>query len=140
MNAANETRPSSLLFQRCVASVIALTFSIGAVWLALDVARAERLIPIAPFGWYRMIVIHAIAALPLSWLIGSLVPNRRIVAPFLLMIGITAAMATVWFGNGMGAVLHHGQSGFLVRHLARVLLVYCLVAGALVRVLRCRVR
>lgn len=116
----NENRPPSLVAQRIVAAAVALLFGIGTLFASIDVPRSQWFIPMSPFGWHRLIVVYAVAALPLAWLIGSLTPNRFVFAVPAIALAVAGVLLSAWFGPEIGRFLHRCQSGFLVRHLIRI--------------------
>ncbi len=110
---------------------LAALVSITALWMAAGIERQAIGLAVSPFALHRMIVVHALATLPLSW---TLARALLTIAPVLksrwmmflwVAVGVLIVCATVGGGGFVEHGLNSGRSGYAVRLLVRVL--WCLL-------------
>jgi len=107
-----------------IGPIVAVAVSIAVLFLAGGLLGGSTDVAISPFGYHRVIVVHALTSLLLSWSIaGLLVPSQR-------SFGVTAAwlaggsgvlLLTIAFGRQVGIELDHAEIGYLGRMPVRVL-------------------
>ena len=108
-----------------IGPAVAAAVSIAALLIAGDAVRQAMGMPVAPFGWKRLIVVHAVAALPLSWMLASALqrqlPARTSLVEMILWIttGLAVAWATAAGGDIVGHVLDTVRGGSVTRLLVR---------------------
>ena len=84
-----------------------------------------------PFGWYRLVVVHAVANLFLSWYLARMLAQWRPVlamrwkALVWAMAGLAVAGMTVVAGVSIQALVEAPGAGYIVRLVARI--VWCTV-------------
>ena len=112
--------------------VLAAAVSIGALLLAAGPDRRVLGLAPAPFGWNRLIVIHALATLMASWYLARLLQER--IAPpgkprgrtfAWALLGLVVAGLTVVAGGLPERILDSLEAGYETRFLVRV--VWCAV-------------
>ncbi|MCH8042621.1 MAG: tetratricopeptide repeat protein [Planctomycetes bacterium] len=132
-----------------IALVAAAVVSMGALLWAADAGRQTIGLAVSPFGWQRLVVVHVLSSLLLSWAIATLaseaIPVLR--SGWLVGMWIVAGAALAWLTLSSGAFIAHAMDadrfGYSVRLLVRVLwpvllqLPWCLagvaMAGEMVR-------
>ncbi len=113
---------------------LAAVVSMVALWMAAGIERQAIGLAASPFALHRMIVIHALATLPLSW---ALARALLTIAPVLksrgmmfvwVAVGVLIVCATIGGGGFVEHGLNSGRSSYAVRLSVRV--VWCLLLQA----------
>lgn len=97
-----------------------------AVLLAAAAPAQQALgLAVAPFAWTHLVVVHLLAALPLSILLAATLAKRDVGrALFWIAVAVVTAAWTVISGSSVTPALDLGEAGFTARLLIRVL--WCL--------------
>ena len=108
-----------------IGPAVAAAVSIAALLIAGDAERQAMGMPVAPFGWKRLIVVHAVASLPLSWMLACALqrhlPTKTSLVETVLWTttGLAVAWATAAGGDIVGQVLDTVRGGSVTRLLTR---------------------
>ena len=110
---------------KLIGALVAASASIGVLAYSADGWRADEGIAASPFGWYRVMVVHALAALPLAWAIADtaamrvpLLGQRRLVGVW-IVLGVAAGLAGLAAGPFVGEALDTVGAGFVPRLVLR---------------------
>lgn len=120
---ADQPKSNALLW---TAVAVAAVVSTAALILAAGVDRRSLGLSTSPFGWNRIIVIHTLSTLVLSWwfarVLGQLIPElkERWMTPVWGGVGILIAVLTVLAGIAVDALLDSNQSGYTARLVCRI--------------------
>jgi hypothetical protein len=103
-----------------IATAVAGSVSIVAIVLAGGHERRLQTLATVPFGWNRVIVIHALAALPLSWALShGLIRCKGLTEKWATALwftaGVLTATLTVLFGNIVGQAVASAEPGYVCR-------------------------
>jgi hypothetical protein len=106
-----------------IAIAVAACVSIGSLMLAGE-RNGTGQWTLSPFGWRRVMIVHALSALPLSWslshVLGGLMGRtRRWLAIYWLIAGALAAAMTVEFGNVAARMVDSAEVGYVARLFCR---------------------
>jgi len=110
-----------------VGLLFATVLSIGALIGAADADRRSIGVAIVPFGWQRLIVIHSLATLMLSWWLARILQRcqpkwqRRTSCWVYGAVGVAMAALTFFFGSHPAIVLEGSEPSYAWRMLARIL-------------------
>jgi tetratricopeptide (TPR) repeat protein len=111
--------------------VLAAIVSTAALWGGVDSERRAEGLVIIPFGWNRLIVIHAASTLILSWGVARVlsrwrpgVTGRSMVSVWII-VGLLVAAATVLAGRVVGVFVEVVDAGQTARLVVRIL--WCMV-------------
>jgi len=108
--------------------LLAAVVSVGALLLATPVGD---LLPVSPFGWQRIVVVHCLSTLPLAWVIAASLPpapsvrSSRFRSLVWFGVGVLVALSTIGLGFTMDRFLARERVGFTGRLVVRA--VWCLV-------------
>ncbi|MBN2296314.1 MAG: tetratricopeptide repeat protein [Pirellulales bacterium] len=113
-----------------IALPVALMFSIGPLVLAGN-SQEPGSLAVAPFGWNRVVVVHAITALPLSWILSLAASRawpmlrRRWTVLLWTIAGVDIAGLTIFAGNFVSQELAAHDAGSITRLVLRI--TWCLL-------------
>ena len=103
-----EETPPRLSRSMWLGVMLAAIVSTAALWGGVDSQRRAEGLVIIPFGWNRLIVIHAASTLLLSWGVARVLSRwrpgvtGRSMASVWIIVGLLVAAATVSLGTGSG--------------------------------------
>ncbi len=110
---------------------LAAVVSMISLWMAAGIERQTLGLAASPFGLHRMIVVHALAALPLSWALArallTMTPvlKSRWMMFVWVVVGVLVVCATIGGGGFVEHGLNSDRSGYAARLAVRVF--WCLV-------------
>ena len=122
--------------------IMATTAALAALLAAPDESRRIVDAAVVPVGWKRVVVMHVIASLPLSWVLAHVLARRfpgwtsRLACVFWIALGLATALWTAARGETLGHALNAGQADYLLRLVVRTAwcvalqLPWCLAAMA----------